>query len=35
MLYWALLTVNWDEEEGHALLPKMVDLWVTMRGFRM
>ena len=33
MFYWALLLANWDEEAGHALLPMIADLWVTMRGF--
>lgn len=33
MFYWALLSANWDEEAGHALLPMTADLWVTMRGF--
>ena len=31
--HWALLSGDWEEEEERTLLPMIVDLWVTMRGF--
>lgn len=31
--HWNTLSVNWEAEEGKVLLPMIIQLWVTMRGF--
>ena len=33
LFYWCLLSADWDAEEGEALLPLIIDIFVTMRGF--
>ena len=31
--HWSILSASWDEEEVEPLLPLIVQLWVTIRGF--
>ncbi len=31
--HWSILSANWDEEEAEPLLPLIIQLWVTIRGF--
>ena len=33
LFHWAIVSANWDEEESTPLLPMIVQLWVTIRGF--
>ena len=33
LVHWPLLSANWEEEKKRALLPMIVDLWVTIRVF--
>ena len=33
LFHWAIVSASWDDEEATALLPMIVQLWVTMRGF--
>ena len=33
LFHWAIASANWDEEESTPLLPMIVQLWVTIRGF--
>ena len=33
LFHWAIVSASWDEEEATALLPMIVQLWVTMRDF--
>ena len=33
LFYWSIVGSDWEEEESAALLPMVVNLWVTMRGF--
>ena len=33
LFHWAIVSASWDEEEATTLLPMIVQLWVTMRGF--
>lgn len=30
---WAIISANWDREEAQTLLPLIIQLWVTIRGF--
>lgn len=31
--YWNEVSYGWEKEEAEALLPMIMQLWVTMRGF--
>ena len=31
--HWNTLSANWEAEEVKVLLPMIIQLWVTMRGF--
>jgi len=33
LFYWSMIASDWEEEENAALLPMVVNLWVTVRGF--
>ena len=33
LFYWSLVSVDWEEEESKVLLKKIVEHWVTLRGF--
>ena len=33
LFYWSMLSVNWGEETAQVLLCKIVEHWVTLRGF--
>ena len=33
LFFWSMLATEWEESESEALLPMIVDLWVTLRGF--
>ena len=33
LFHWAMISVNWNEEEASALLSMMVEHWITLRGF--
>ena len=31
--YWDLISENWREEDSKVLLNRIIDLWITIRGF--
>ncbi len=33
LFFWSIVAAEWDEEEEQALLPMVIELWVTIRGF--
>ena len=33
LFYWSIIGCDWEEEESAALLPMVVNLWITIRGF--
>ena len=33
LFYWSMIGSDWEEDESAALLPMVVNLWVTVRGF--
>ena len=33
LFHWALRSAGWEIAEEQALLPLVIDMWVTMRGF--
>ena len=33
LFYWSMVSVNWEEEESTELLQKIIEYWVTVRGF--
>ena len=31
--YWSVVSADWEEDEAHALLELVTNLWITIRGF--